>query len=177
MAELFPDKRVSYEVAFARLVSHVHLADIKLLERARTIADTTGLAPEARSIGEHINSSKKVLGKLEEEKAKVEAALATKKKPEPVKTVANKDVVDTSKAIAVANKRRDPFVNPLQVVASGPCSSPRCEWLLRVTFILRQIEMHPADQIPGGVQTLEKTLQIGLRGGEGGAEGLTDLVP
>ena len=37
------------------------------------------------------------------------------------------------------------------------------EGLLRIVPVFRQIEMHPPDQIPGGVQVLEKGLKIGSR--------------
>ena len=35
------------------------------------------------------------------------------------------------------------------------------EGLLRIAPVFRQIEMHPPDQVPGGVQVLEKGLKIG----------------
>ena len=48
------------------------------------------------------------------------------------------------------------------------------ERVFGIAAVLRQIEMHPSDQIPGRVQPLEEGLQVqprpGQRAGEGGAQ-------
>lgn len=71
--------------------------------------------------------------RIEEEKAKVEAALASKKKVEDrPKSQGSQDTVDMSKPMAGANKRRDPFVNPIvSVITKGPATvctgnGPKC---------------------------------------------------
>jgi|GEM_PF-5028939 len=63
-----------------------------------------------------------IRSRIEEEKAKVEAALASKKKPdEKPKSQGSQDSVDMSKPMAGANKRRDPFVNP---IVARPLTGP-----------------------------------------------------
>jgi len=76
-------------------------------------------APAQTSMGSSIKN------RLQDDKAKVEALLQTKKKTEEKKSTATKDTVDTSKAMATAGKRRDPFVNPItRVVANSPDKPP-----------------------------------------------------
>jgi hypothetical protein len=74
-----------------------------------------------------------IRSKIEAEKAKVEAALASKKKVEDKpKSQGSQDSVDMSKPMAGANKRRDPFLNPIvarplvgpATVCTG--SGPKC---------------------------------------------------
>jgi len=80
----------------------------------------TPAKPAQTSVGSGIKN------RLEEDKAKVEALLQTKKKTEDKKSTQTKDTVDTSKAMATAGKRRDPFVNPITRVAANSPDKPPC---------------------------------------------------
>ena len=51
------------------------------------------------------------------------------------------------------------------------------EGLLRIAPVFRQIEMHPPDQVPGGVQVLEKGLKIGTGPGQRSRERSAHLIP
>ena len=51
------------------------------------------------------------------------------------------------------------------------------ERLFGVAAVLRQVEMHAADQVPGRVQRVEEALQAGAGSGERGGEGLRQFVP
>ena len=51
------------------------------------------------------------------------------------------------------------------------------EGLLRIAPVFRQIEMHPPDQVPGGIQVLEKGLKIGTGPGQRSRERSAHLIP
>ena len=46
-----------------------------------------------------------------------------------------------------------------------------------VAAVLRQVEVHAADQVPGGVQALEEALEVGLRRGKRHGQGGGGLLP
>jgi hypothetical protein len=51
------------------------------------------------------------------------------------------------------------------------------EGLLGIAPVFRQIEMHPPDQVPGGVQSLEEALEIGSGLGQRSRERSAHFIP